>query len=189
MKMLTLLGSARPKGNTASILGWVEDELKMQGHVVERVDVTRQKINGCLGCLKCRETPESISCVQKDDANTLLERMLGADIILFGSPVYFWGVTAQAKAIMDRCYAFVVNYHQPEHFSLLRGKTIGLLTTGGGGYENNVEGIFDAFNRFGAFLQAGRLEKMHFGKCGANGGLAAPIKKQAMSFANALVGG
>lgn len=188
MNILTLLGSARAKGNTATVLGWVEEALQAQGHTVERVPVTRKSINGCLGCLKCRETSEAVACVQHDDANEILERMLAADGILFASPVYFWGVTAQIKALMDRCYAFVTNYHQPDHFSLVRGKTIGLLTTGGGGYENNVEGIFDAFDRFAGFLLADRLEKMHFGKCSAQMELSAPVKEEAVSFAGSLVG-
>ncbi len=188
MHVMTLLGSAKPKGNTATIVGFMEDLLKAQNHTVERVNLARKTINGCMGCLKCRQTPDAIACVQKDDATEITARMLEADVILFASPVYFWGVNAQTKAMMDRCYAFVVGYHQPEHASLLEGKTVGLLTTGGSGYENNVEGIFDAFDRFGGFLKAGRLEKMHFGKCKPALELTPAVRDQAQTFVNALAG-
>ncbi len=188
MKIITLLGSAKIKGNTATILGWTEEALQAQGHAVERINVAKKQIGGCMGCLKCRQTPDAIACVQKDDANEILERMLAADGILFTSPVYFWGLTAQAKAMMDRCYAFVTGYHTPEHRSLLRGKTIGLLTTGGGGFENNVEGIFDAFERFKVFLLAAKGEKIHFGGCRPDEPLPESHHALAVEYAKILVG-
>ncbi len=188
MKIITLLGSARTKGNTATIVGWIEEALQSQGHEAARINVARQKINGCLGCLQCKKSPDAIACVQNDDANAILERMLDADCILFASPVYFWGVTAQTKAIMDRCYAFVTNYHKPDHTSLVRGKTLGLVTTGGGGYDNNVEGIFDAFDRFKGFLLAERVDMLHFGGCSPDVELSASVREKAVEFANMLAG-
>ena len=50
MKALTLLGSAKKKGNTATVLGWVEEELQSQGHAVERIYLNNKTIGGCLGC-------------------------------------------------------------------------------------------------------------------------------------------
>ena len=130
MKVVTLLGSAKKKGNTATVLGWVEEELQAAGHTVERVYLHNKTINGCLGCAKCRDYPDDIACIQKDDAEGIMEQMIAADSVLFASPLYFWGFTAQIKALIDRGYALVTNYHQPSQTSLMKGKRVGLLATG-----------------------------------------------------------
>ena len=105
MQITTLLGSAKKKGNTATVLGWVEEELKSLGHDVERIYLNNKSINGCLGCAKCRENPAEIACVQKDDAVDIMEKMISSEVVLFASPIYFWGFSAQIKALIDRNYA------------------------------------------------------------------------------------
>jgi len=132
MRITTLLGSAKKKGNTATVLGWVEKELETLGHSVERIYLQNKTIGGCMGCAKCRQTPDAIACVQKDDAPAILERMMASDVVLYASPVYFWEFTSQIKRLIDRSYALVTNYHQPGHTSLMADKKIGLLATGGG---------------------------------------------------------
>jgi multimeric flavodoxin WrbA len=131
MKITTLLGSANKKGNTATALGWVEAELASLGHEVERVTLNNKSIHGCLGCAKCRENPDDIDCVQNDDAQDIMERMILSDGVLFASPIYFWGFTAQTKLLIDRCFSLVTNYRQPGHTSLMNGKRVALLVTGG----------------------------------------------------------
>ncbi len=54
MKVVSLPGSAKKKGNTATVLGWAEEELKSLGHSVARIQLSLENINGCLGCAKCR---------------------------------------------------------------------------------------------------------------------------------------
>ncbi len=80
MKVVSLLGSAKKKGNTATVLGWVEDELKSLGHQVERIHLNLKNINGCLGCAKCRQFPDEIGCVQKDGAPEILEKMINNEM-------------------------------------------------------------------------------------------------------------
>ena len=91
MIVTTLLGSAKKKGNTATVLGWVETELKSMDHAVERIYLNSKSIRGCLGCAKCRDNPDEIACVQKDDAIDIMEQMISSDVVLFASPIYFWG--------------------------------------------------------------------------------------------------
>lgn len=67
MKIMTILGSPKKKGNTAKVLGWLEEELEKQGNQVSRTNITERKVKGCLGCLSCREKPDEPACVQKDD--------------------------------------------------------------------------------------------------------------------------
>ncbi len=187
MKVLTLLGSAKKKGNTATALTLIEKELETKGHEVEHVYLNSKNIKGCLGCNKCREFPEEIACVQKDDANEILEKMIAADAVLFTSPIYFWGFTAQIKALIDRSYALVTQYHQPDHTSLMKGKRIGLLTTGGGAFENNAEGTFIAFDKLSKFLIADSTAELHIGKCGVPSQLPDEAPQQIEEFVQSFV--
>jgi len=187
MRITTLLGSAKKKGNTATVLGWVEKELETLGHSVERIYLHNKTIGGCMGCAKCRQTPEAIACVQKDDAEAILERMIASEAALYASPVYFWEFTSQIKRLIDRSYALVTNYHQPGHTSLMANKRIGLLVTGGGPYENNAEGLFTAFDRIAAFLLAEKKGELYVGGCSAPAELSESVREQAMGLARSLV--
>ena len=54
MKVMTILGSPKKKGNTAKVLGWLEEELEAQGNQVSRINITDREVRGCLGCGKKR---------------------------------------------------------------------------------------------------------------------------------------
>jgi len=60
MQVTTLLGSAKKKGNTATVLGWLEVELESLGQDVGRTHLNNKSIKGCLGCAKCRENPNCV---------------------------------------------------------------------------------------------------------------------------------
>jgi len=188
MQVTTLLGSAKKKGNTATVLGWLEEELESLGHDVERIYLNNKSIRGCLGCAKCRENPDEIACVQKDDAIDIMEQMISTDVVLFASPIYFWGFPAQIKALIDRGYSLVTNYHKPGHTSLMKGKRIGLLVTGADAYEDNAEGVFTAFNRIVDFLLARKSGELYVGECSAPADLPEEVKNKALELARSLVG-
>jgi multimeric flavodoxin WrbA len=187
MKIITFLGSARKKGNTATVLEWVENELDSMGHEVERVYLNAKNINGCLGCAKCKDVPDEIACVQKDDAAEVLGKMIGADLALFASPVYFWGFTAQTKALIDRGYSLVTQYHQPGHTSLLEDQRQALLVTGADQYKDNAEPLFTAFDRIVDFYKAVDAGKWYVGPCTTPDEFSSDIKDQAVSFARKIV--
>ena len=188
MQIITLLGSAKKKGNTATVLGWVEAELNAMGHAVERIYLNNKSIGGCLGCAKCRENPDKIACVQKDDAIEVMEQMISADAVLFASPIYFWSFSAQMKTLIDRSYALVTNYHKPGHTSLMKGKRLGLLVTGADDFKNNAEGMFTAFDRIVDFLLARKLGQLYVGGCTTPDGLSEESRNQALKLAQSLVG-
>lgn len=188
MQITTLLGSAKKKGNTATVLGWVEEELQSLGHDVERIYLNNKSIRGCLGCAKCRENPNEIACVQNDDAVEIMEQMISSEVVLFASPIYFWGFSAQIKALIDRGYSLVTNYHKPGHTSLMEGKRIGLLVTGAGSYEENAEGMFTAFDRIVDFLLARKSGELYVGECSVPAELSEEVKNKALELARSLVG-
>ena len=186
MQITTLLGSAKKKGNTATVLGWVEEELKSLGHDVERIYLNNKSINGCLGCAKCREKSDEIACVQKDDAADIMEKMIASEVVLYASPIYFWGFTAQIKALIDRGYSLVTNYHKPGHTSLMEGKRVGLLVTGADAYEQNAEGLFTAFDRIVDFLLARKSGELYVGECSVPSELSEEVKDRALALARSL---
>jgi multimeric flavodoxin WrbA len=187
MKILTLLGSGRVAGNTATILGWAEDELRTLGHEVERINLIKKDIKPCLGCAKCKESEIDINCIQKDDAEEILQKMIDADITVFASPTYFWGYAAPIKTLIDRSWSLVSNYKKPNHSSLLEGKRQGTLLTGGSDYENNAEGLIFTFNKLQGFYKTENAGELFIGKCTADYKRPEDAKERACAFARNLV--
>jgi len=187
MLVTTLLGSSKKKGNTATVLGWIEEELKCTGNEVDPIYLNNKAIGGCLGCAKCREKPDEIACAQKDDAIDILKRMISSDAVLFASPVYFWGFSSQIKTLIDRTYSLVTNYHKPGHTSLMRGKRVGLLVTGADDFRDNAEGMFTAFDRYADFLLAEKSGELYVGRCTTPSELQEESRKKALELARSLV--
>jgi len=152
MKVTTILGSSKKKGNTAKVLGWFEEELTNLGHKVDRVNIANSEVKGCLGCGTCQKTADEPGCVQKDDAATVFEKMMSADVVVYTSPLYCWGFSSQMKALIDRHFCLITGYGSPVYKSLLDGKRTALLVTCAGPVENNadlIQGVFDRLNNYG----------------------------------------
>ena len=188
MKIITLQGSPRKKGNTAKVLSWVEEELVTLGHDVESIFLNAKNLKGCLACGKCKENADIVGCIQKDDIPEILEKMTQAELVIFASPLYFWGVSAQLKAVIDRTYSLYVDYHQPGHASLVDGQRQALLVTGAGPYDNNAEAAFTAFGRLQSPHKAVNAGELFIGSCSTPDKLDGSIKDKAVAFANKIVG-
>ena len=137
MKIVTLFGSPRKKGNTATLLGWVEEALTSYGHEVDRIDVAKHKINGCIECYTCQKKPDEPGCPQKDDALEIFHRMIGADTIIYASPMFCWSWTSQIKPLIDRHFCLVKDLGTGGLKSLLEGKKMAFVGTCGGPMEAN----------------------------------------------------
>ena len=101
MKVLGLVGSARRKGNTDILVDEILKVVEKQGGDAEKVFLSSMTINPCRGCSTCERTGK---CIHDDDLAALVEKMKRSDVWIFGTPVYFWGPTAQFKAFMDRWF-------------------------------------------------------------------------------------
>ncbi|HEX2950125.1 MAG TPA: flavodoxin family protein [Armatimonadota bacterium] len=102
MKVVGINGSARKDGNTAILLRTVFGELEQQGIETEMIQLAEYPLAGCTACWACHQS-DTHRCVMTDDAfNMIFAKMLAADGILLGSPVYSAGVTSQIKALIDR---------------------------------------------------------------------------------------
>lgn len=103
MKVIAFNGSARKNGNTAILINTVFDELQKEGIETELVQLGANSVRGCIACLKCFEARDQ-RChgVKDDEINDYIERMLGADGIILGSPTYFADLTSGLKAFIER---------------------------------------------------------------------------------------
>lgn len=102
MKILGLSCSPRRQGNTEILLGEALRGAQHEGAEVELYSVSGKTIQPCDGCRACNETGE---CHIEDDMQNLYRKLLEADGIIFGTPVYFYSMSAQAKTVIDRTIA------------------------------------------------------------------------------------
>ena len=103
MKIILLQGSPNKNGSTNILAENFIKGAKEAGHQVIRYDVAHMNIKPCTGCVACGyEGP----CVQKDDNEKIREAVLSADMIVFATPLYYYGMSAQLKIVIDRFCAY-----------------------------------------------------------------------------------
>jgi multimeric flavodoxin WrbA len=102
LNVLGIMGSPRIRGNTDLLLDEALKGAQSQGAEIEKIVVDRLKISPCkeyYGCLK------DGNCVIRDDMDSIYPKLLGADRVIVASPMFFYGITSQLKALVDRCQA------------------------------------------------------------------------------------
>ena len=97
--ILIISASGRKGGNSDLLCDQFAKGAREAGHTVEKIRLAEKKIGYCTGCYACRKLGK---CIQNDDANDLVEKMLSADAIVLATPVYFYSMNAQLKALIDR---------------------------------------------------------------------------------------
>ena len=102
MKILGIYGSPRKKGNTDQLLDKVLEGAVCNDAEISRIYARKLDIKGCLGCGGCDKTGQ---CVIKDEMQDIYQLFEESDIIFLASPIYFYGVTAQLKLMIDRSQA------------------------------------------------------------------------------------
>jgi multimeric flavodoxin WrbA len=144
MKVLGILGSPRIGGNSDLLLDQALAGVKKAGGTVEKIELSKKKISGCLDCKKCNETGV---CAIKDDMREIHQKILEAGAVIHSVPVYFWAMTSQMKAYLDRWCAFfneqweVHQAYRPQ----MQGKGIGLITVCGASDVSTAEPILHSF--------------------------------------------
>lgn len=116
-RIVVLVGSMRKGGNT-DLLAHAFAEGAGKKNTVEIVSVADYKVNPCIGCNSCF-TREGNQCFQKDDMLKIYEKLKIADTVVIASPVYFYGISAQLKAIIDRLHTPMRNEFRVKKLALL----------------------------------------------------------------------
>lgn len=102
MKITVLNGSPRKENTSAMVDAFVEGAQEA-GHEVEVLQVGKMKISGCMGCEYCHTKGEG-QCIQKDDFEKVLPAYKDCDMVVFASPIYYFTLTAQMEAAIQRVY-------------------------------------------------------------------------------------
>ena len=136
MKVLIVSSSPRKEGNSDVLCDRFARGASEAGHEVEKIMLREKKILPCNACYACMETH---TCAIKDDMADIFPKLLEADVILLSSPVYFYSVSAQMKALIDRCLV--------DHKSLT-GKQFYFIITAADPQREAAEGTLAAFRGF-----------------------------------------
>lgn len=102
--ILILSSSPRVGGNSDLLCDALADGVRAAGNTVEKLRVAQMNIAPCRACEYCHEKGEG-TCAIRDDMDRIWEALERADSVVFASPIYFFGFTAQLKLVIDRLYA------------------------------------------------------------------------------------
>lgn len=150
MKVLILTGSAKRKGTSALLAEEYQRGAEEVGHLVEIFRAGTGNVHGCTGCNHCEYGKNS--CVFRDDMDVLNPKLLEADVIVIATPIYYWGISSQLKAVIDRW--------QPTVFAMQGHKKVVLLTTQASDEDwvtEPVDAWYKALLRFMKWENGGRL--------------------------------
>jgi len=118
LKILAIVGSPRLKGNTNYLAEQALEEAAKLGAQTEKLALSQYEVNPCLGHDECASFD---SCQQKDDAGWILDRFREADGVILATPVYYYNVSAQMKAFIDR------NYFLYKHDQKYKARVAGII--------------------------------------------------------------
>ena len=106
MKVLGISGSMRKDGNTADLVNAILDRCHINGIETEFISLSGKEIHPCLGCEKCKEKKWCV--IENDDWNDVIQKVLDSDVLIIGSPTYYYDVCGHLKNFIDRTYSL---YH------------------------------------------------------------------------------
>lgn len=150
MHVLGVMGSPRVGGNSDILLDEALKGAAEMGAKAEKIVLNELSIKGCNDCGGCNETG---TCVIDDDMHKVLLRVREADYIVHAVPIYFWSMTAQMKAYIDRwCTFFDASWKwHKEYEGEMKGKKIGVITVCGDADTSicdPVEEVFKSLCRY-----------------------------------------
>ena len=116
MKILVITGSPRKNGNSNTLAENFIKGAQEAGHEVVRFDSAFKNVHPCAACNKCGMNGQ---CVFKDDFEFVKANIVDADAVVFATPMYYFGISAQIKAVIDRFYAINGQIHVPKKAVLI----------------------------------------------------------------------
>ncbi len=136
-KILILSSSPRKGGNSDTLCDEFMRGACESGHEVEKLRLSDMNIRFCTGCGVCSNL--HLPCPQKDDANTVVQKMVEADAIVLATPVYFYTLSAQLKTLIDRTCA---------RYTEISGKDFYLIATMAEADSGLMERTFESMRGF-----------------------------------------
>jgi multimeric flavodoxin WrbA len=148
MKIVCLLGSPRPKGNSAFLADRFCRTAEALGAEIQTFALNKLKYRGCQACMTCKTKLDR--CVLKDDLAEVLDAIRGAQVLVMASPIYFGEVSSQLKAFIDRTFSYLVpDYTTNPHPSRLApGKKLVMILAQGDPGEQQYTDVFPRYDSF-----------------------------------------
>lgn len=188
--VLILCGSPRPKGNTNTLAQWAAAGAREAGGRVETVDVAKLKFkaNGCTACMGCQKSRQ-FRCVIPDEAAPVLARIPKAKVVVFATPTYFFGPTAQLKLLLDRMYSLWKFQAEKAQCAIQPGTVIGLIATAADGKNGGLQVVEQTFKSLAGFagLKLRTLLVPHSPRDPKDMAKNDVLRKKAMAFGRTLV--
>ncbi len=116
MKILVITGSPRKNGNSNTLADNFIKGAKEKGHNIVRFDSAFKNVHPCVACNKCGMDGD---CVFNDDFNYIKENIVDSDMVVFATPMYYFGISAQLKAVIDRFYSINGKIHTTKKAALI----------------------------------------------------------------------
>ena len=162
VKIIGIVGSPRTDGNTSFLVETALKSAEKVGADTEIINLGSLNLEPCVACDICKATGE---CAIYDDMREITEKLMDADGMIIGSPVYFGSVTAQLKILIDRSRPLRGSFK-------LRNKVGGALAVGGsrnGGQETTIGTIHDFLLIHDAIVVGDGAPMAHYGGTGVGG--------------------
>lgn len=138
MKVVTLFGSPRENGNTATLAKVFNETAESSGADVQSFILNKMNFRGCQHCDACKTKTDK--CVLKDDLTEVLDAVKNTDVLVLATPIYFADISAQLKTFVDRCYSYLEPYEQkgmPDSSRISGDKKLVLITA-----QNRTDEMF-----------------------------------------------
>ena len=145
MKILVLTGSPHKNGTSFHLTKKFIEGAANAGHEVKRYDAAFLNLQGCLGCKYCR-THDNM-CVRNDIMDEINKEVLAADMIVFSTPLFFFGMSAQLKTLIDRFYAILKDLQKKKENNIQKKYMI--LTTCSDQEETTLSALLQSFKALG----------------------------------------
>ena len=155
-RVMILCGSPRDKGNTMTVVRWAAEGARASGAEVEIVVANQlnYKVNGCIACMSCQNS-EEFGCVINDDASPIIARIPKQDVLVFATPVYFMGFSAQLKLIIDRMFSlFKIHEDWIDYAPLIQKTSLVLIATAAGREDEGMKFAVETMEAIAFFISS-----------------------------------
>ncbi len=149
-KILVISASGRKGGNSDTLCDEFIRGAKEAGHKVEKIRLAEKNLGYCTGCYACQKLHR---CVQKDDGNEIVEKMLEADAIVLATPVYFYSMNGYMKTLIDRTVS------RWDEFGKFKGTEFYLVITAADESREMMHSTLEALRGFMRDCMEGSIEK------------------------------
>lgn len=145
MKILVLTGSPHKNGTSFYLANQFIKCAEESDHKITRYDAAFLKLEGCLGCKYCR-THDNM-CIRHDIIDEINKEVLAADVLVFATPLFFFGISAQLKTLIDRFYAILKDLQKQKENNVQKKYMI--LTTCNDKEETTLSALLQSFKTLG----------------------------------------